>query len=198
MIHVVDLDAARSGIPMNRGIVANIACSVDVPIQAGGGVRGPDDVEALLATGVRRVVMGTSALERPQLVRTLVIEHEGKVAIGVDARDGRVAVRGWVSHGDATVSRVLREFAGAPVAAFIVTDIGRDGTQDGPNVEQLRQVLAEADGDVIASGGVGSLDHLVELASLEVEGRELAGVIVGRALYEGAFTVGEAIAACGP
>jgi phosphoribosylformimino-5-aminoimidazole carboxamide ribotide isomerase len=194
-IHVVDLDAARTGVPTNRDAVAEIAAGVTSRVQSGGGVR--DDLAAavLLEAGVDRVVIGTAALEDPSFVRRLTADHPGRVAVGLDARGSDVAVRGWVEGSGRSVVDVARDFEDAGVAALIVTEIGRDGTLGGPDVEGLARVLQATELDVIASGGVGSLAHLRTLAALEVDGRTLAGAIVGRALYEGSFTIDEALAA---
>ena len=195
-IHVVDLDAARTGVPENRVFIGSIAAAVHpaVAVQAGGGVRSRGDAEALFASGVARVVMGTAALESPDLVRRIAADHE--VAVGLDARGRELAVRGWTEAGGADPVDVARRFEDAGVRALVVTDIGRDGTLGGPDLEGLAGVLEATTVDVIASGGVGSLADLEALGSLTAGGRGLAGVIVGRALYEERFTLEEAIAAC--
>jgi phosphoribosylformimino-5-aminoimidazole carboxamide ribotide isomerase len=194
-IHVVDLDAARTGDPRNRAVVAAIATAVDVPVQTGGGVRDDSAAGALLDAGVRRVVVGTAALEDPAWVRRLAARHPGRVAVGLDARDREVAVHGWTEGSGRDVVDLAREFDDAGVAALVVTEIGRDGTLEGPALDQLGAVLAATTVDVVASGGVGSLDDVRALAALEVNARRLAGVIVGRALYEGSFAVGDAVEA---
>ena len=192
-IHVVDLDAARSGEPVNRPVVAAIAAAVSVPVQTGGGVRDEAAAEALIDAGVARVVLGTAALEQPDLVRRLAPRFP--VAVGLDARGREVAVRGWEEGSGRDLLDVAAEFADAGVAALVVTEIGRDGTLEGPDLEGLAAVLAATDIDVIASGGVGSLDDLRALDQLSIGDRRLAGVIVGRALYEGAFTLTDALGA---
>jgi phosphoribosylformimino-5-aminoimidazole carboxamide ribotide isomerase len=194
-IHVVDLDAARTGVPENRAVVAAIAAAVDVPVQAGGGVRDDAAVDTLLAAGVRRVVIGTAALDDPDLVPRAASRHPGCVALGLDARGREVAVRGWVEGSGEDVVDVLDSFAGAGLAAVVVTQIQRDGTLAGPDVDGLAELLTRTGVDVVASGGVGTLGDISALASLEAGGRRLAGAIVGRALYEGAFTVEAAVAA---
>ncbi len=198
-IHVVDLDAARTGVGQNRSVVAAVAAAVgsDVQVQASGGVRDDAAVEALLGAGVRRVVVGTAALDDPAWVRRVAARHPGRVAVGLDARGREVAVRGWVEGSGQDVVDVARRFDDAGVAALVVTEIGRDGTLAGPALDQLAAVLSATSLDVIASGGVGSLDDLRALGSLSVGGRGLAGVIVGRALYEGAFGLADAVAAVG-
>ena len=192
-VHVVDLDAARTGDPRNRDLVAAIAAAVDVPVQTGGGVRDDAAADALLGSGVRRVVVGTAALDDPGWVRRLAGRYPGQVAVGLDARGRDVAVRGWVEGSGHDLVDVARRFDDAGVAALVVTEIGRDGTLEGPALDQLSDVLAVTTLDVVASGGVGSLDHLRALAALDVDGRGLAGAIVGRALYEGAFLLSDAV-----
>lgn len=194
-IHVVDLDAARSGTPRNREVIAAIAAAVDVPIQTGGGVRDDAASEALFEAGVARVVLGTAALEDPALVRRLAARRP--VAVGLDARGREVAVRGWEQGSGRDLLDVAREFADVGVEALIVTEIGRDGTLAGPDLDGLGEVLDATELPVIASGGVGVLEDLRALSVLRSSGRSLAGAIVGRAIYEGAFTVSEAIAALG-
>ncbi len=187
-IHVVDLDAARTGEAVNHSVIAAIAAAVDVPVQAGGGVRSRTAADALFAVGVDRLVIGTAALEEPQLVRD-IIAAGGRVAVGLDARQGDVAIRGWVQSSGRRVAEVANDFAEAGVEAVIVTEIERDGTLAGPDIDGLQALLAQTAIPVVASGGVGSLADLVALAQLEVSGRRLAGVIAGRAIYDGAFTV---------
>jgi len=192
-IHVVDLDAARTGEAANRAVVAAVAAAVDVPVQAGGGVRDDAAADALLSAGVRRVVVGTAALEDPAWVARLAARHPGRVAVGLDARGRDVAVRGWVEGSGHDLVEIAQRFDGSGVAALVVTEIGRDGTLAGPDLDQLGAVLGATGLDVVASGGVGSLDDLRALAGLEVGGRRLAGAIVGRALYEGAVRLPEAL-----
>lgn len=193
-IHVVDLDGARSGRPDNASVVAEIAAAVGVPVQAGGGVRTVATAEAWFAAGVARVVLGTAALRDPALVRELAGSH--RIAVGLDARAGEVATDGWLQGSGRSVLDVARSFAADGVDAFVVTDISRDGTLDGPDLAGLASVLDAVSVDVIASGGVGQLSDLTALAGLEDRaGRRLSGVIVGTALYERRFTVVEAVAA---
>ncbi|MCU0268019.1 MAG: 1-(5-phosphoribosyl)-5-[(5-phosphoribosylamino)methylideneamino]imidazole-4-carboxamide isomerase [Acidimicrobiales bacterium] len=192
-LHVVDLDAARTGEPTNRPVVAAIAAAVDVPVQTGGGVRTEEAAEALAEAGVARVVLGTAALEDPALVRRLASRLP--VAVGLDARGRDVAVRGWEQGSGRDLLDLARDYTDAGVAALIVTEIGRDGTLAGPDLDGLAAVLAATPVEVVASGGVGTLDDLRALAALEVGGRCLAGAIVGRALYDGRFTLVEALEA---
>ncbi|MCZ7525714.1 MAG: 1-(5-phosphoribosyl)-5-[(5-phosphoribosylamino)methylideneamino]imidazole-4-carboxamide isomerase [Acidimicrobiia bacterium] len=196
-IHVVDLDAARTGEAANLGAVAAICRAVSCRVEAGGGVRSVEAADALLDAGVERVVVGTAAVERPALVEELCRRHPGKVAVGLDARGREVAVRGWTRGGGADLVSLARSFDSSGVAALVVTEIGRDGTMDGPDLEQLGAVLGATSLAVVASGGVGRLDDLRALAALRVAGRSLAGAIVGRAVYEGRFTVAEALEVVG-
>jgi len=195
-IHVVDLDAARTGSPLNREVIAAICDAVDVPIQTGGGVRSEEAADALFDAGVARVVLGTAALENPDLVRALAARHA--VAVGLDARGREVAVRGWEEGSGKDLLDVARGFADAGVEALIVTEIGRDGTLEGPDLDGLGEVLEATELPVIASGGVGTLADVVALEALRSAGRRLSGAIVGRALYEGAFTVQDALGAVSP
>jgi phosphoribosylformimino-5-aminoimidazole carboxamide ribotide isomerase len=194
-VHVVDLDAARTGEPVNRPVVAAIAAAVDVPVQVGGGVRDDAAAAALLDAGVARVVVGTAALVDPAWVRALAARHPGRVALGLDARGREVAVRGWVEGSGRDLVELAEAYADAGMAALVVTSIGQDGTLEGPDLDQLAAVLSASAIDLVASGGVGTLDHIRALAGLEAGGRRLAGAIVGRALYDGAFGVPEALAA---
>ena len=195
-LHVVDLDAARTGRPANRDVVAAIVDAVRVPVQSSGGVRDDFSAEALLELGVARVVVGTAAVEDPSLVRRLARRHPGEVAVGLDARHGQLALRGWTEQSGRSVVDALALFKDAGVAAVVVTEIGRDGMLSGPDLDALGRVLEATELDVIAAGGVSSVDDLRALSRLERGGRELAGVIVGKALYEGRLSVEEAVAAC--
>jgi phosphoribosylformimino-5-aminoimidazole carboxamide ribotide isomerase len=194
-IHVVDLDAARTGDPVNRAVISEIAAAVDVRVQTGGGVRDDAAADALVDAGVARVVIGTAALERPDLVARVAARMP--VAVGLAARGREVAVRGWEQGSGRDLLDVAREFADVGVQALVVTEIGRDGTLAGPDLGGLGEVLEATDLPVVASGGVGSLEDLRALAALRREGRALAGAIVGRALYEGSFTLTDALAATG-
>ncbi len=198
-IHVVDLDAARTGVPVNLDLVAAIAAGVSCPVQAGGGVRSPEAAARLLDAGVTRVGVGTVAVEEPAVVETLCTRYPGRVAAGLDARGSQLAVRGWTETSATDLTDAARRLEEMGVGALVVTEIGRDGTMAGPDLDQLAAVLAATAVDVVASGGVGSLDDLRSLSALEpVPGRRLAGVIVGRALYEGRFSVEEALACLAP
>jgi phosphoribosylformimino-5-aminoimidazole carboxamide ribotide isomerase len=195
-IHVVDLDAARTGTAANLRAIEAICAAVDCPVQSGGGVRSVEAAGALLAAGVARVVVGTAAVERPELVAELTRLHPGRVAVGLDARGRDVAVRGWIEGSGQDLVGLVHGFADAGVSAFVVTEIGRDGTLEGPDLAQLAAVLDATAVPVIASGGVGTLDDVRALGGLVAAGRTLAGAIVGRALYERRFTVAEGVAVC--
>ena len=190
-LHVVDLDAALTGQPTNRSVIAAICEASPVPVQVGGGVRTVDAANALFDVGVRRVVIGTAALENPELVRIVAADHQ--VAVGLDARGGEVATHGWTARTGRTVADVAADFADAGVAALVVTEISVDGTLGGPDVHGLTELLSSTTIPVIASGGVGHLEHLATLASVQVDGRGFEGVIVGKAIYEGAFDVSQAL-----
>ncbi|MFN0027780.1 MAG: 1-(5-phosphoribosyl)-5-[(5-phosphoribosylamino)methylideneamino]imidazole-4-carboxamide isomerase [Acidimicrobiales bacterium] len=195
-IHVVDLDAARSGEPVNRPVIGAIAAAVAVPVQTGGGVRSLEAARALFDLGVSRVVVGTAAMTDPDLVPAAA--GFGRVAVGLDVRGREVAVRGWTISAGVQLLDAVASFSGSGsgVDAFVVTQIEVDGTHAGPDVATYRELLAATDVEVIASGGVGALDHLVVLRELQVSGRRLGGVIVGRALYDGAFSAAEAVGVC--
>lgn len=195
-IHVVDLDAARTGEPVNRDVVDRIVGAVTVPVQVGGGVRSVAAAEALLKAGVTRVVVGTAAVESPELVETLCDRWPGRIAVGLDHRDGEVRLRGWVDGTGRRVAELIPEAVAAGAAAVIVTDISRDGRLRGPDVIGLAGLLELTGAPLIASGGVASLEDLRLLAAVRAGAGGLTGVIVGKALYEGAFGVAEAVAAC--
>jgi phosphoribosylformimino-5-aminoimidazole carboxamide ribotide isomerase len=192
-IHVVDLDAARTGEPRNREVIGRIADAVDRPVQVGGGVRSRADADALWEAGVARVVLGTAAVEDPGLVGELVRAGAGAVAVGLDARGRDVAVRGWEQSAGLDLVDAAERFGAMGVDALVVTQIDRDGTLTGPDIDGLTAVLEASTTAVVASGGVGSLDHLRSLTALPVD-----GVIVGKALYAGAFSVAEAVEVLAP
>ena len=197
-LHVVDLDAARTGEPVNRPIVGAITSAVGVHgvrVQSGGGVRSEEAAAALAEEGVARVVVGSAALQDPELVRRLAARQP--VAIGLDGRDGVAAVHGWVDDTAVSVLDALGQFEDAGVEAVVLTEITRDGTLDGPDLDGLRAALERTTMPVIASGGVGTLEDLEALAALEWGGRHLAGVIVGTALYEHRFRVAKAMSVLG-
>ena len=193
-LHVVDLDGAKLGRPGNAEAVRAILAVVkDVPLELGGGIRTLAAIEAWLALGVDRVVLGTAALHDPELVRAAARRFPGRIAVGIDARDGRVAVSGWLETSETDALTLAHRFEDAGVAALIHTDIARDGTGAGPNLDAAEAIARAVRVPVIASGGVGSLDDVRAAC-----GRGLAGLIVGRALYDGSVELGRAleVAAC--
>mgnify|MGYP006276320657 CR=1 FL=1 len=195
-LHLVDLDGARSGLPVNDAVVSAIVQALSIPVQLGGGVRGLERAETLLATGLDRVILGTVALEQPELVRQLAARHPGRIVVGIDARDGLVATRGWIEESSVKAEELAASFEGSGVAALITTDIATDGTLAGPNLAFLRRMAEASSIPVIASGGIGDLSDLLSLLSLAPLGVE--GVIVGRALYDGRVELREALQAIGP
>ena len=190
-LHVVDLDAARTGNQVNLPVIAAIAAAVDVRVQASGGVRSLEAATALADAGAARVVIGTAAVENPGLVAK-VAAHQS-VAVGLDARGRDVATHGWEQGGGGDLLELVARFESSGAEAVVATEISRDGTLSGPDLEGLTAVLATTGLAVIASGGVSSLSDLTELAAIRHDNRRLAGVIVGRALYEGRFTVEQAL-----
>jgi phosphoribosylformimino-5-aminoimidazole carboxamide ribotide isomerase len=195
-LHLVDLDGARTGEPVNDRVVRAITSALAIPGQLGGGVRSGERAEALLAYGLDRVILGTVALEQPDLVRQLATRHPGRIVVGIDARDGLVATRGWLESSAVAATSLAASFEGSGVAALITTDIATDGTLAGPNLGFLRAMAQASSIPVIASGGVGDLADLLSLLSLAPLGVE--GVIVGRALYDGRVDLAEALQAIGP
>ena len=194
-IHVVDLDGAREGRPVNEEAVRSILSAVSVPVQLGGGVRDLSAVERCLSAGVGRVVLGTAAVKNPEVLVEAVSLYRERVVVGVDARDGIVATEGWMEASGVPVGELVRRLSEAGVRRVIYTDIARDGMMSGPNIGALAALLEETAGlpspvAVIASGGVSSPEHVRRLASVGVE-----GVIVGRALYTGALDLREALQA---
>lgn len=197
-VHVVDLDAARTGRPDNRPVVLAIARRGSLKVQAGGGVRSVADAEELLDGGVERVVLGTAAVTDPELVGQLVDRHGERVGVGIDHRGGGgdVALSGWQEPSGLSLDEMLGRLQGLRLGAVVVTAIERDGAMTGPDLQGLWKVLERSEHPVVASGGVRSGDDLRALAGLEAGGRRLAGAVVGRALVDGALSVEEAIAAC--
>ena len=191
-IHVVDLNGAFAGKPVNAAAVDSILKAVTVPVQLGGGIRDMATIEDWLERGVSRVILGTVALRNPELVKEACKRFPGRVAVGIDAKGGRVAVEGWAETSDLTVLDLALKFEDAGAAAIIYTDIDRDGVLAGPNVEATASLAKAISTPVIASGGVSSLDDLKALKAVASSG--IAGVISGRAIYDGRIDVKEAIA----
>ncbi|NET33744.1 MAG: 1-(5-phosphoribosyl)-5-[(5-phosphoribosylamino)methylideneamino]imidazole-4-carboxamide isomerase [Cyanothece sp. SIO1E1] len=194
-LHLVDLDGAKVGYPVNWQAIEAIVRAVDVPIQVGGGLRNYQGVAELLSKGVRQAILGTVAVEQPDLVAQLCQEFPGQIIVGLDARNGKVATRGWLETSDVLASDLAQHMAKLGVAAVIYTDIHRDGTLQGPNLEALRQLAEVVSIPLIASGGISSLTDLLSLLALEPMG--VSGVIIGRALYTGDISLKEALRAVG-
>ena len=193
-LHVVDLDAARTGNPVNREIVRAIAAAVEVPVQVGGGVRSVEAAAASLDWAVARVVVGTAFVTDPTVVEAISARWPGRIAVGLDHRDGVVRVRGWQEGAGAQVADLVPLAVAAGASAVVVTDISRDGRLEGPDVSGLEALLTTTGAPIVASGGVATLDDLRSLAALRVGGRGLLGVVVGKALHERRFGVAEAVA----
>jgi phosphoribosylformimino-5-aminoimidazole carboxamide ribotide isomerase len=190
-IHVVDLNGAFAGEAANAAAVDDILDAVDVPVQLGGGIRTMEAARHWLDRGVARVILGTAAVKNPALVRDACREWPGRVAVGMDARDGFVAVEGWAEQSEITAVSMAEQFAGAGVTAIIYTDIDRDGMMGGANVDATAALARATDIPVIASGGVSSLEDLLQIKAQGV----IAGAISGRALYDGRIDLGSAIKA---
>jgi phosphoribosylformimino-5-aminoimidazole carboxamide ribotide isomerase len=182
-LHIVDLDGAFAGKPMNRASVEAILATIDVPVQLGGGIRDLATVEAWLGKGVQRAILGTAALTNPELVKDACRLFPGRIAVGIDARGGQVAVEGWAKTATITALELAQRFEDAGVAAIIFTDIDRDGTMEGANIEKTAELARRLKTPLIASGGISSLDDLRALKAHERDG--IAGAILGRALYDG-------------
>jgi len=186
-LHVVDLDGAREGRPRNGEAIRRIvACAGRVPVQLGGGIRSLEAVEAALALGVDRVILGTAALRDPELLSLACRRHPGRVAVGIDAREGRVAVEGWLETTGTVALELARRAEQAGAAAIVYTDIARDGMLSGPNLEATADLARALRVPVIASGGIGSESDLERAAAC----KDISGAIVGRALYTGAVDLG--------
>ena len=190
-LHLVDLNGAFAGTPVNAAAVESILDAVEIPCQLGGGIRDMGTIEGWLTRGLRRVILGTVAVEQQALVRKAAKAFPGQVAVGIDARDGRVATKGWAEETDVEVTELARQFEDAGVAAIIYTDINRDGAMQGPNVAATAALARAVSIPVIASGGVSRLEDLVALREC---GAPLNGAISGRALYDGKLDLAEAIA----
>jgi phosphoribosylformimino-5-aminoimidazole carboxamide ribotide isomerase len=189
-LHIVDLDGAKAGGPINLDHVRRIVAAVDVPVQLGGGLRDSKKVENAISAGAERVVLGTAAVRDPELAGAIAAAHGDRVVVSVDSRSGKVAAEGWTESSDLETAEVVADLTGRGVRRFVFTPVEVDGLMEGPDLDSLREVSKATDGELIYSGGVGSLDHLRALAGLGLG--NLGGVIVGRALYEGRFSVAEA------
>lgn len=191
-LHLVDLDGARSGRPENLASVEAIVQTVDVPCELGGGIRDEQTIRQLLDVGLGRLVIGTSAIRQIDWFRRQCASFPNKLVLGIDARDGRVATDGWLKTSDMAAIDLARQLASEPIAAIVYTDIATDGMMAGPNVEAMAEMQKAIDVPVVASGGVTTRDDVARLAAAN-----MAGCIIGRALYEGTLTLAEALAAAG-
>ena len=190
-LHLVDLDGARAGKSMNLDVVKEIIAAVNIPVELGGGIRTMENIDEVLAAGVQRVILGSVATKNPALVKEACAKYGDRVVVGIDAKDGIVAVDGWEVSGDVEVTVLAKEMAKAGVKTIIYTDISRDGTLEGVNVEATAQLARESGIKIVASGGVKSIDDVKALLPYEKEGIE--GVIVGKSIYMGTLDLTEAV-----
>ncbi|MGW8312275.1 MAG: 1-(5-phosphoribosyl)-5-[(5-phosphoribosylamino)methylideneamino]imidazole-4-carboxamide isomerase [Desulfuromonadales bacterium] len=192
LLHLVDLDGAFAGVPKNREAIQAIVAAVDIPTELGGGIRDLETIEAYLELGVERVILGTVAKENPPLVAEACRRFTGRILVGIDARDGMVAVRGWAELTAKKAVDLAKEMEDLGVTAIIYTDIARDGMMQGPNLAATAALAKAISIPVIASGGVSSLDDIRNL--LRIESAGIAGVITGKAIYNGSLNLREAVA----
>ena len=194
LLHIVDLDGAVSGKPMNQEIIFDIASQFpEKRIQIGGGIRNFQSATKYLEQGIERVIMGTAAVEDPEMLREFCNSYPNRLVLGIDALHGQVKTQGWLKDSSITPLELVKDFDGEPIAAVIFTDISKDGMMSGPNVNATLELAKQTDIPVIASGGVSSLEHLKQLSNENI----LFGAICGRALYESAFTYSEALEVVG-
>lgn len=191
-LHFVDLDGAKAGVAAQAELIGRMVAAAGVACQIGGGIRSLDTARHYLAAGIARVIVGSVAIENPELLERMAAEFPGRVVLGLDARDGRVAVRGWIDTSPVTAVAVARRHAGLPLAAIVYTDIATDGMLSGPNLAALEEMIAATPLPVVASGGVASADDICRVAEIGA-----AGCIVGRALYDGTLTLAAALVAAG-
>ena len=189
-LHVVDLDGAREGRPVNDDVARSIVAAVDVPVQVAGGVRDIDAVERWLTAGADRVILGTAAIRDPSLAAEACRRYGERIVVSIDARDGIAAVQGWTESSGQRADDLLQRFSDLGVKRFVYTDIGVDGTLTTPNYAALEALLATTSAAIISAGGIAAVKHLVRLAEIGAE-----GAIVGRALYDGGLDLSEALAA---
>lgn len=192
MLHIVDLDGAFAGQPKNRAAIEAIVGAITIPSQLGGGIRDIETIEAYLSLGLSRVIIGTAAQRNPELVREACARFPGRIVVGIDAKNGMVAVQGWAEVTDITAVDLARKFEGFGVSAIIYTDISRDGMLQGPNLEATKALAEAVSIPIIASGGVSSLTDIKNLMNIEASG--VSGVITGKAVYTGAIKLAEAVA----
>lgn len=197
-LHIVDLDAAAYGDYRNRALISELIAEVDVPVQVGGGVRSTQEVVRLLGAGAYRVVMGTVAIIDQVLFWELCRDHPGRIVVSLDVRpDEELAIRGWTESSGTYLEEALIELSSAGAAGFMIAEVGRDALEEPPNFEALRRALSIVDEPVMAAGGVRNMDDLRDLVALEIDGRRLGGVVVGREVTAGRFTFEEAAAVVG-
>ena len=189
-IHIVDLDGAARGEPGNLETIEDMIAAIDIPVQFGGGIRSIETIEQLFAAGVERAILGTVAVEKPDLVKEACQKFSDRIIISIDAKDRMVATRGWLQKSTVTAGELASKMIEIGVTRFIYTDISRDGTLTSPNFEAIAEILSQVNVPVIAAGGISSVQHLTRLAELGVE-----GAIVGKAIYTGDVKLGEAIKA---
>ena len=195
-VHVVDLNGAFAGKPVNEAAVKSILASVTIPVQLGGGIRTIGQIEAWLAAGVTRVILGSAAAKNPELVREAAQKFPGRIVVGIDAKGGLVATEGWAETSDIPAPELARRFEDAGIAAIIYTDIARDGMKTGLNVQETQALAAAVALPIIASGGVASVGDIIALKSAAAQQANIEGTILGRALYDGSLSPHEAFAAC--
>ncbi len=189
-LHLVDLDGAKTGEPINDQIIKDIKKSIAIPIQLGGGIRNVDRAKELFDIGIDRIILGTIAIEKPELIQVLSQKYPKRIAVGIDAKEGKVATRGWIKQSKISSIELAKQLNDLELAAIISTDISTDGTLKGPNIQALKEISEISINPVIASGGIGSIADLISLVDLENEGVE--AIIVGRALYDGSIDLKEA------
>ena len=191
-LHIVDLDGAFAGLPKNKEAIRAIVDAIDIPSELGGGIRDMQTIEAYLELGIDRVILGTVAKEKPSLVEEACKKFPGQIVVGIDAKDGLVAVRGWADVTEKKATEMAKEMEGFGVEAIIYTDIARDGMMQGPNIEATKALAESINIQVIASGGLSTLDDIRRLIAIESSG--VIGVITGKAIYSGAINLREAVA----
>ena len=190
-LHIVDLDGAKTGLPINDSIIRDIASKVKIPIQVGGGIRSIDRAESLIGYGVDKIIIGTVAIENPEILKSLVKAYPNRVILGIDANQGKVATRGWVKQSNILAKDLASKFSNLEISSIIATDIATDGTLKGPNLNAMKEIAIASQVPIIASGGIGCIADLLSLIPLERYG--VKSVIVGRALYDKAIDLKEAI-----
>lgn len=193
MLHLVDLDGAFTGLTKNAEIIREIGESVHVPLQLGGGIRTKESVEKALSVGISRIILGTMAVEEPRMASELVSEYKEAILVGIDARDGQVAVKGWKESSDFSVLELAGQIEEWGVKEVVYTDISRDGTLKGPDFEGLKAIIAHTSLQIIVSGGISSLS---DLSALKPFSDRIRGVIIGKALYSNQLTLPDAMAVC--